>query len=73
MRRLIMLISVGWLPPYLCPSRRLSSHYARGSLQPLNDDEGCALTGAAPLSAARDSLHIQDTAGSCTCCAIAHM
>jgi len=42
-----MLISVGWLAPYLCPSGAFLD--LGTSIQALNVYEGCAKTGAASL------------------------
>src|SRR5512144_2285960 len=51
-----MLISVGWVPPYWCPSRRVLRSRGRG-WWPHNALEGYADTGAAPLSLARACDH----------------
>src|SRR5213594_902540 len=46
-RRLIMLIFVGWLPPYLYPSGCLPRSRREDLSQPHNVHEGCTITGAA--------------------------
>jgi len=53
MRRLIMLISVGWLPPYLCPSGAFLDSQHERLFQALNEYEGYAKTGAASLPMTR--------------------
>jgi hypothetical protein len=42
---LITLRSVGWLPPYLCPSGACLESRHEGLLQPLNAVEGYATPG----------------------------
>lgn len=81
MRRLLMLISVGWVPPYWYPSRRLlrSRHEGPGLVTLIED---CADPGAASPSMTRvpdarhsSSLVIRPPCGYAargTVCAIAH-
>ena len=67
MRRLILLIFVGWLPPYLCPSDAFLCLGARvwvSSERP----RGLRQTGAAPLA-----LYLLIYTAGFTSCAMAHM